>query len=146
MEQKKIQLRSFCVLCVQVLAVLKVADFVFTQRELVLNRWHNFLLKLFLSLTLSIATSKDLYSISIHSAMIESGSIGLNNKLNKIINFIRFGINGIALPTLIWFIFSTDLDHTYNIMNVVMDFTSLMVLLDIDNMVAFDINVKGFDA
>ena len=79
----------------------------------------------------------------VYRALIETGDF--DHLQYRVIFIIRWIINNLAFPTILWFLFTIDNDLEERAFDLVRDFASLMILVELDNLMAFEDPVPNYD-
>jgi len=58
---------------------------------------------------------------------------------------LRWALNCMAFPLITFYIFSIDNDYEEKTLDQVKDFTGLLIIVELDNMIKFDDVVPNFD-
>ena len=80
--------------------------------------------------------NSDKHSIKIQQSFIRTGLLGKDNGFYYILYSIRLFINAITVPIMFIYVFSIDNACEETKLELVQNFTSLLILLEIDNLVA----------
>ena len=83
-----------------------------------------------------------------YKALIDGGEIGMEPfRLFLFRHFmkLRWAMNNFANPMIFYFIFTIDNDFEEKCLDLVKDFTALLILVDLDNMMSFEDPVPNYN-
>ena len=116
------------------------------NRRPILDSWDTLILRVFLTLCIHVIIKIDNKSVLAYHSLIKVGSFGISNlKRWKFVLLVRWALNNLLAVMISYFIFTIDQDGQETCLDQVKDFTALLILIEIDNLVKFDNPVSNFD-
>lgn len=138
LKSSLIQVNTFCIIVLisQIMAIYYIFNTVTHDRKFGLYSIGRIVLRFLFTFILLFQINADKNSINIQFAYIQSGALGKRIKFYYFLYCARLFLTNACVPILFLFVLTIDKDEEETTFDVVKDFTSLLVLLEIDNYVA----------
>ena len=139
-NRARLEVATAVALGTQFLCIAYVAHMIYlARRKIALMSFFNWVLRMLFAFAIKVIIGDDHYSILADRAMFNSGIVEVGpvrRVMNSMAAIARQGVNMAALVFITVFVITTDAEGEETVTDQIKDFTALVIIVEIDNMLA----------